>query len=472
MLEKTNIKENKKLKIILIVLDLIILCVIPIFKNFYFQDILFLVFSFLTIFLISPSKIKSVVVISFIIRIVFVLIDIYLIPLPESRVGSDAAMFEGIAFQWSQMGLPWLLNNFTSGSFMYSWIIAIIYSFVGRNLFIIQGLNALFGAFVVLNVYLIGKETWGHREAYFAAVISTFFPTLIYFSALPFREIPIIWSFTLGVYFVLLWFKKTKLLDFIAGVLLFVLSLGFHTAMLYLLLALIILVVISLVGGARNHSFVSLSKFLSEVSILLLVFIFVYKTGWGLEKIGGIISSPPSSSGISSPSVSPPNSLAIPNNLFHKFLNTVTYYLSNVEKTAARDRAAYLINLQIKGVLDFFWQTPIRIIFFLFTPFIWQVRTSLDLFGFLDAISYIIMSMFIISNFKKIFKDRSALLISLFLLGCLIVFSLTTSNYGTALRHRAKFAPLMIVLSAPFLSQYIENIRRILLRKQDNVKSA
>jgi len=123
-------------------------------------------------------------------------------------------------------------------------------------------------------------------------------------------------------------------------------------------------------------------------------------------------------------------------------------------------------------VLDFFWQTPIRIIFFLFTPFIWQVRTSLDLFGFLDAISYIIMSMFIISNFKKIFKDRSALLISLFLLGCLIVFSLTTSNYGTALRHRAKFAPLMIVLSAPFLSQYIENIRRVLLRKQDNVKSA
>lgn len=458
MLEKTSIKENKKLKIILIVLDVMILCVIPIFKNFYFQDILFLVFSFLTIFLISPSKIKSIVIISFIIRIVFVLIDIYLIPLPESRAGSDAAMFESIAFQWSQMGLPWLLNNFTSGSFMYSWIIAIIYSFVGRNLFIIQGLNALFGAFVVLNVYLIGKETWGHREAYLAAVISTFFPTLIYFSALPFREIPIIWSFTLGVYFVLLWFKKTKLLDFIAGVLLFVLSLGFHTAMLYLLLALIILVVISLVDGARKHSFVSLSKFLSEVSILLLVFIFVYKTGWGLEKIGGIISHP------TVPSIS--------GNRFQRILSIINNYLFNQERVAARDRAAYLASLQIEGFFDYFWQTPIRIIFFLFAPFIWQVRISLDLFGFLDAILYIIMSMFIMSNFKKIFKDRSALLISLFLLGGLIVFSLTTSNYGTALRHRAKFAPLMIVLSAPFLAQYIENIRRVLLRKQDNVKSA
>lgn len=459
MFEKVNIKEDKELKIILIFLDIIILFVISIFKQSYFQDILFVIFSFITIFVVSPPKIRSVILISFIIRIVFVFVDIYFIPLPEAHAGSDAPMFESIAFQWSQMGLPWLLSHFTSGSLMYSWIIALIYSFIGRNLFVVQGINALFGAFIVLNVYLIGKELWSYREAYLAAIISSLFPTLVYFSVILLREIPVIWSFTLGVYFIVVWFKRIDLRSLIVGVVLFLLSLGFHTAMIYSLLVLIIPVIILLISTVKNGYPKSLSKFLSEILVLSLAFIFIYKTSWGLEKIGGIISN----------NTTPPVSI----NRFKMILSTLINYLTNVEKIAARDRAAYLTTLQIRGFLDFFWQTPIKVIFFLFSPFVWQVRIPLDLFGFFDSLLYIIMGLIILFSLRKIFKNSSALLVFFFLLVGVVLFALTTSNYGTALRHRAKFSPLMIVLCVPFLSQYTRKLNRVLFgRKTKYDKSA
>lgn len=458
MFEKVNIKEDKELKIILIFLDIIILFVIPIFKQSCFQDILFVIFSFITIFIVSPPKISSIILISFIIRIVLVFVDIYFIPLPEAHAGSDVPMFESIAFKWSQMGLPWLLSHFISGSLMYSWIIGLIYSFIGRNLFIVQGINALFGALIVLNVYLIGKELWSYKEAYLAAIISSLFPTLVYFSAILLREISVIWSFTLGVYFIVVWFKRMDLRSFIVGVVLFLLSLGFHTAMIYSLLVLIIPVIILLISTVKNGYPKSLSKFLSEILVLSLAFIFIYKTSWGLEKIGGIISNnttPPT----------PPVSI----NRFKMILSTLINYLPNVEKIAARDRAAYLTALQIRGFLDFFWQTPIRVIFFLFSPFVWQVRIPLDLFGFFDSLLYIIMGLIILFSLRKIFKNGSALLVFFFLLVGVVLFASTTSNYGTALRHRAKFSPLMIVLCVPFLSQYTRKLNRVLFWEKNEI---
>lgn len=439
-------KRNKSYqKLALVLLDLILLFLVSIINNFLLQDILFILFLYIFLYLISPKEIKNVIIIAFVLRIVFVLLDIYVFPLPKSGPGSDAVMFEGIAFELSKNGLPWLLSHFTSGSFMYSWIIAVIYVFVGRNTFIIQGLNSLLGALVVLNVYLISREIWTKKESYFASFCTVFFPTLIYFSALAFREMFIVWSFTFGVYFTVLWLKVNKLQYFVIGILLFIFSLGFHTAMLYLPFVLIVPVSVSIFQVLRtyNQKIKNFLKHLLEFLIIGISLIFVYKTKWGLEKVDGIISS------LSSPSY--PNEII--KNPIARFLNTIIQYISQEQKVAARDRAAYLTNLQVKSFLDIFWQTPIRILYFLFSPFLWQLKNLYDLIGFFDALIYIIMFVIIALEIKKISKNKLSLLV-LFLAVCgTIVFALTTSNYGTALRHRAKFAPLFIVLVAPYITE-------------------
>jgi len=78
--------------------------------------------------------------------------------------------------------------------------------------------------------------------------------------------------------------------SFIVGVVLFLLSLGFHTAMIYSLLVLIIPVIILLISTVKNGYLKSLSKFLSEILVLLFGIYFIYKTSWGLGKYWGIIS--------------------------------------------------------------------------------------------------------------------------------------------------------------------------------------
>ncbi len=77
-----------------------------------------------------------------------------------------------------------------------------------------------------------------------------------------------------------------------------------------------------------------------------------------------------------------------------------------------------------------------------------MVKIPIDFLGFFDAIFYIALSLLIIFSLKIIVKSKYVLILLVFLLGEIIIFALTTSNYGTALRHRAKFVYIMIALSS------------------------
>ena len=82
------------------------------------------------------------------------------------------------------------------------------------------------------------------------------------------------------------------------------------------------------------------------------------------------------------------------------------------------------------------------------------------------SLTFILIILF---SLRKIFKIGSALLVFFFLLVGVVLFASTTSNYGTALRHRAKFSPLMIVLCVPFLSQYTRKLNRVLFWEKNEI---
>jgi len=110
--------------------------------------------------------------------------------------------------------------------------------------------------------------------------------------------------------------------------------------------------------------------------------------------------------------------------------------------------AAYPDWLLPNEYFDFLSLTFPRIIYFFFSPFPWDIRKLNQLLGLIDSFIYMYLIYHIYKGF--IFR-RSLLKMNKFfvILGILfIVYSWGVSNYGTGLRHRAKFAPVLVALAS------------------------
>jgi 4-amino-4-deoxy-L-arabinose transferase-like glycosyltransferase len=388
-----------------------------------------LIISFFSSF---APKIRYALFIAFALRVSLILIYTYSEILPQFGVLSDVYVFEPVGIQFSQNGFQWLFGHFVSGTYLYSWFIGFIYSLVGRSPFLIQVINAILGTVVVWIIYSTAVLLWGERKGKYASWIVAVFPSMVFFSSFIFREEPIIFTYSLGVLLLIRWQLAKRNVLYIFSLLLFALSLGFHTGMLSSIIIPVLPLVAELFSSIRSRKYKSFAKG-SMLLLLSLILIFaIFKTGWGMDKIG-------SSGGFS----------------FH--------FLSNQEETASRGRALYLSGLSIKKPLDILWQAPIRVFYFLFAPFIWMIQAPLDFIGFLDAILYILLCWGILRGWHKIQKSKLALAIFILLVFEVVAFALTTSNYGTALRHRAKFVPLFVLLAvANFEQSYCFILSKVL----------
>ncbi|MBE3581289.1 MAG: hypothetical protein IMW96_06595 [Thermoanaerobacteraceae bacterium] len=350
---------------------------------------------------------------AFIIRVILALIHAYLFPLPDSQ--ADALRFESIAWEMAQGGPGEIFSNFTTGAYFYSWIISILYVFTDRSPLMMQGVNVIFGTLIVLNVYRISLILWNEKIfARRAAWVAAFFPTLCLYSALTMREAFWVYFVTLGILFSLEWWRRGSIWLAVKATVSFVLSVAFHTGALPMLGILGMLVAYKAFVAMAKYRMVTFLRYGLIIILLTSICVAVIFSGWGMEKFG-----------------------------------LIKEGLAHHQEVAARDRAAYLQDMTMNTVSDMFWQTPIRIVYFLFTPFPWWVRQSIDLMGLADALLYIWLAVCSWKLKWSIYRNTKAKIVALFLLVGLAVFAIATSNYGTALRHRAKFAPLLISLAAP-----------------------
>ncbi len=113
-------------------------------------DLSFVLAGFLVIIFFFPKKARKILLLSFTIRILFIIIDQCIYPLPKSGPGSDAYMFESRGWLWSQNGITWLMKNFTSGAHMYSWFMLCLFNF-WEGMFL-DSIFALYLHFIVYNI--------------------------------------------------------------------------------------------------------------------------------------------------------------------------------------------------------------------------------------------------------------------------------------------------------------------------------
>ena len=103
---------------------------------------------------------------------------------------------------------------------------------------------------------------------------------------------------------------------------------------------------------------------------------------------------------------------------------------------------------------ELIYKTPVRAVYFLFSPFPWDLKSTNHLIGMLDAFLYMYLFYLILKNRKVIWKDPQLKLILVLLLAYIIVYAIGVGNFGTSIRHRSKFIIMIILLAAPYLKVF------------------
>lgn len=94
------------------------------------------------------------------------------------------------------------------------------------------------------------------------------------------------------------------------------------------------------------------------------------------------------------------------------------------------------------------WLIPLRIFYFLFSPFLWDISSPRHVLGLVSSFLYIFLVWRIYKHWPQI-KARQELIPIIFIVaGLVFVFAVGVTNIGTAIRHKTKFLPLMLLFGA------------------------
>jgi len=370
-----------------------------------------------------PS-VKKILWVAFAVRAASAMFHYFVFPLPDS--GVDAKSFEELAWQLAQGGFGNAWASFTGpGPDLISWIIALVYSLTDRSLLLAQALSVFMGTGTVLFGWLLVRNLWGERVAMKSGWVLVFFPTLVLYSAIPLREAYIWFFLTLGLLGAVRWSLAGGFAPFFLAMIGFVGATLFHGGMIIGLLTFGVIVLwrsfkLSLFGLMR-----------SKVRLASMTFVLL-----ALLTIGGFF--------VDIIKVSYLGDFSRVSDLE----NTVTRIGSY---TRSSDLAAYPEWTVPRSPDELLYKGPIRMGYFLFAPFPWDVQKTSHLIGLLDSLLYSFLVFYMWRNRKTIWAHPAGRLLVLILMSYIFVFGLAVGNFGTGIRHRAKFAVLFIALVAPFL---------------------
>lgn len=295
-----------------------------------------------------------------------------------------------------------------------------VYSVIGREPFIIIGINGVLSIFAAYFLYRsILIITNDNKKALLGMGIFLFFPHNIIFSSIVLRESMLVFfvAFSLYMFFRYTYEKKLSLL-FLSFILLSLASL-LHAGVIFISIGYLYFL-LKEKGYTKTQLLKKPLVFMLIITIVIVLFAF---DDIFLRKL----------------------------DQFDSVDSIVTEVSKGTENTGG---SAYLQGYEINSLRDVALYAPLKLIYFFFSPAPWDIRNINDVIALLlDALIY---SYFFIQLFKKVRnidwrEPKNQLFISL-LFAVLItglIFALGTSNAGTALRHRYKI--LVVIILAVFV---------------------
>ena len=380
--------------------------------------------SLLIIFFIFPGtkndKVKFLFFIFFLLRIFLLYLDYYgkeLVNVFHS--GGDTERF----YQWG-IDISKDLSMINEISYTrYTDFLGILYWFIGDQRLFSQFINVILGMWSIFVFYkILDLFNINDSKKLFFLALYGFYPQNIIFSSILLREALMQFFFIYSIFYFSKWLMTNKKINIFTTVLFVLLCSLFHSGM-----------IISLLIYGYMFLFLDVTTYKFKYSFKRLTMFFLC-CGLTFTIIA--------------------NDSSILNEKF-SILQTDENNLSLIEKYQSKSGieeggSTYLRNYEINSAVDLITLVPLKFIYFVFSPMPYDIRGLGDLTAILiDSSFYYFIIFKIIRSRKLINNNFFRILPKIFFILFLVVslaFALGTENSGTAMRHRAKIFPALIMV--------------------------
>lgn len=412
------------------------------FKSFIdteYLSVFLVVFNFLIfVFIVIPGTVKDdkakfLIFIFFCLRVFLLYLDYYGKHIGTVlHSGGDSERF----YEWG-LYISEDLSRMKEISYTkYTDFLGILYWIIGDQRFFSQFVNVILGMWSIFVFYKILDlfKLKDSKKLFFLALYG-FFPQNIIFSSILLREALIQFFFVYSMLFFTKWLMSNNRINMFKTIFLVLLSSLFHPGMIA---SLLVYGFMFLFLDVKKYSFnYSFTRKTLLVLFCSLAFVLI---AYNISMLNGKFSFLLSDTNLS---------------LLEKYESN-----SGIEEGGA----TYLRNYKINSVVDFLVLIPLRLIYFVFSPMPYDIRGVGDLAAIiLDSLFYYFLIYRIVRSRKTIKDNMFRIFPKIFFILFLTVsigFALGTENSGTAMRHRSKIFPALIIVVV-FMESIKQNRRSI-----------
>lgn len=354
--------------------------------------------------------------VAFVLRVALLVVNLDFMTLPQG--GGDALGFERKTWEASANGRGPIADYLLSGSGTLVLLGSYVYDLTGRAPYVLGLMMVLLGVGIVYLAYQASLELWGHRRyALLVAWAAALFPQLMLHSALFLREIPVAFALTAATLHGIRYVKRQAILQVVWFACWVVVGTLFHSGVIFAIPALLLGVMLARPRGRRSRFKFYLVNGASAL-VLAGAMYAANVTGFGMNKFGGS-------------------------------LDEAVETFEVREARGTMGGSAFPEWMRVRGGASDAWKIPVRYVALLFSPLIpFMVRSPEHLLGLVDAALYLYLFWLLYRHWGAIKQNRPVVVLLVVMLALFLVYALGVSNFGTAIRHRAKMAPLLLILAA------------------------
>lgn len=374
----------------------------------------------------KDNKIKTAMYLAFIIQIVILVIDNYIKDFPLINV--DARAFEGLG--WFSYE-----NNINVGRGNYNYlIINPIYKLLGVRVAVIFGaINIYCHILTNLNIYKILNFFQIERNLKrFLMYILIISPISLIMRAGILREAIIIVCVSYSLKNFIEYIFENNFYKMIISFISIGIGAIFHSGVIFLAIGYFFY----LLGGKKNQKFIQILILLIGIIVFL-----VFKDKLLITVGGGDVD------------------------------RILAYNNDNTLKSAG---SAYLTSISTTSLAQIGTYLPLFMFYFLYSPTPDMIRGVLDIVTLaLNSSIYLYITFIGLITYKNVkskLSQKEKKIVKSLLIGILFtiaVFSVGTRNAGTAMRHRDKVLPFLIVIFAIIRNKYFIELRYRKIQKRD-----